>query len=44
MRVLTENNLIVEIEDRNMGIYIDIQYNGKKTCRKVTAHLDILFG
>ena len=35
MRALTENNLIIDINDRNGGTYIDIQKDGKKYCRKV---------
>jgi hypothetical protein len=38
MRALTENNLIVDINDRNGGTYIDIQKDGKTFCRKVMPY------
>jgi len=38
MRALTEHNLIVDINDRNGGTYIDIQKDGKTFCRKVMPY------
>ena len=38
MRALSENNLIIDINDRNGGVYIDIQYNAKTYCRKVKSY------